>query len=123
MNNPNFLDDGPPATPPQTPPPTDIGQGHPQYYFTQGLLELQKSFVKTETSIISLSTKVEDLGNKIDVLMDWKAKIVGGTFVLIIVTGALWALIVFGSEYYTLTPKSVLSTESPKSLNPAQKKN
>jgi hypothetical protein len=106
VSNPNLQEDAPPASSPQTPPPTDIGHGHPQYHFTQGLLELQKSFVKTEAALAALSANVDAMNKKIDDLMDWKAKIVGGTFAVLLIIGAIWAIIVFGSDYYTLTPKS-----------------
>ena len=105
--------DAPPSEPPQTPPPSDIGRGHPEYHFSQCLLELQRSFVKTETSnatitakLDSLSDKFDSLDQKVSDLVTWKTKLITAAITLSAVVMIIWALIQFGSNYITINFKS-----------------
>ena len=70
-----------PATVPQTT-PTAIGYGHPEYQFVQAIMEMQKSIGEVKASVDALRTVVEGTKSKVDDLVNWKHKIIGGVAVL-----------------------------------------
>ena len=70
-----------PATVPQTT-PTAIGYGHPEYQFVQAIMEMQKSIGEVKASVDALRAVVEGTKSKVDDLVNWKHKIIGGVAVL-----------------------------------------
>lgn len=84
-------DDEAPATLPQIAPPPRIGQGHPDFTVFQGLMDLQRSVAEVKASVEALTKTVDGTKSKVDKLVEWKNKILGGAMVL----GAVIALFAF----------------------------
>ena len=78
---PRSVTDEAPATVPQTT-PTAIGYGHPEYQFVQAIMEMQKSIGEVKASVDALRAVVEGTKSKVDDLVNWKHKIIGGVAVL-----------------------------------------
>ena len=90
-----------PATVPQTT-PTAIGYGHPEYQFVQAIMEMQKSIGEVKASVDSLRTVVEGTKSKVDDLVNWKHKIIGGVAVLGVVITLTWIIITKFWDYVTI---------------------
>lgn len=80
--------DSEPSTPAQTT-PTGGAFGQVDHSFTlQAVMELQKSVGKLEHKIDSLSGSVDGMKSKVEDLVHWKHKILGGAAVLVFIGGA-----------------------------------
>ena len=94
-----------PASVPQTT-PASVGYGHPEYHFVQSIMEMQKTLGEINASILSLRQSVDSTKSKVDDLVGWKNKILGGAAVF----GAICALLGFMftkfSDYITISPPS-----------------
>lgn len=99
--------------PAQTPPPS-IGMGHPEYHFVTGLLEIQKQLGETNSAISALTKTVDSTKAKVDDLVAWKNRILGGAFAL----GAVCALLGFFvskfSSYVTFKDPETTATVAQK---------
>ena len=91
-----------PATIPQTT-PAGIGYGHPEYQFVQAIMEMQKSLGQINASIQALEKSVEGTKSKVDDLVNWKNRILGGT----ITVGVLFSVLVFliTKDYLSFKPQ------------------
>jgi len=101
-----------PLEAPQTIP--TIGLGHPNFNFFQFALEVQKSLGEINSSLITLNKSVESTKTKVDDLVNWKSKILGGAIAI----GVVCTLIGFGlskvSEYVTFkTPVTQVQAVAP----------
>lgn len=101
-----------PATIPQTT-PTSIGYGHPEFQFVQAIMEMQKSIGEVKASIDSLRTVVDGTKSKVDDLVNWKHKIIGGAAVLGIVGTLLGFFVAKFWDYVTIKPPSPPQIQSP----------
>lgn len=81
-------------------------------------MELQKSVAEMNATLIATKAAVDGLKSKVDDLIAWKHKILGGAVVL----GAVLAFIAFvagkASEYVTLRP--VATAQAPAATLPPQ---
>ena len=66
-NSDSGSEDAIPASSPQTT-PKNIGYGHPEYNFVQGLMELQKSVVRMETILESVKQSSDETKGKVSKL-------------------------------------------------------
>jgi hypothetical protein len=89
MSSQNNLKDIPPIEHQDSLPPTNIGRGHPEYHFVQSILELQKTIVETKVAVesinISIGTLKDDVKSiktKVEDLVSWRNKILGGALTL-----------------------------------------
>lgn len=62
---------------PETP-PSALGHGHPEYHFVAGLMDVQKQLGEIKAEIQSLGRTVEDTRSKVEDLVAWKNRILGG---------------------------------------------
>ena len=118
--NPNPYD-GEPLRSPITEPVPRIGNGHPEYHFVQGLMELQAAMQKMDTdlkvSMTRLESKLEGVKDsvdstkkKVDDLVRWKTLILGGAIALGAVTAALWGAYAKFGDRITIAPAPANST-------------
>ena len=107
-----------PTTPPQITPPSQIGYGHPEYQFVQAIMEMQKSLGEINASIISLRESVNSTKSKVDTLIEWKHKIIGGAFVLGAIISILSVIMVKGWDYVSFhTPaQQILPSPAPQPI-------
>ena len=84
-----------PNSPPQVTPDRSIGFGHPEYHFVQGLMEVQKHLGEIKASVDALHKTMDSTKSKVDGLVEWKNKIIGGAIVL----GVLATVIGYGVKY------------------------
>lgn len=95
-------DEAPP--PPQVPPPS-VATGQYDHSFTlQAIMDLQKSFAEVNTHLAALRSSVDSLKGKVDDLIAWKNRILGGAIVLGAVAALLGFLISKASDYVMLKP-------------------
>ena len=107
-----------PATVPQTT-PAAIGYGHPEYQFVQSIMEMQKSLGEINASIVALSKSVESTKSKVDDLVNWKHKILGGA----VVAGALISAFIFlaiQASHYLTIKSPVEEAQQPQQVQQAQ---
>ena len=90
-----------PASVPQTT-PTAIGYGHPEYQFVQAIMEMQKSIGELKASIDNVKNSNDSIKTKVDDLVGWKNKILGGAFVLGVLATAIGVVIGKFSDYVTI---------------------
>ena len=95
------------STPPQG---FGIGMGHPEFHFVTGLMDVQKQLGEIKASIETLTKTVDSTKSKVDDLVGWKNRILGGAVAI----GAVCALLGFGvtklSSYVTFkVPDAVAS--------------
>ena len=91
-------------TSPQVPPPA-IGTGLHDHSFTlQAIMELQKSVAEINTNLLNLKSSVDSTKSKVDDLVGWKNRIIGGAIVLGIVGTLLGFVISKAGDYVTLKP-------------------
>jgi len=106
--------------------------GHPEFHFVTGLMDVQKQLGEIKASIETLTKTVDSTKSKVDDLVGWKNRILGGAVAI----GAVCAILGFGvtklSNYVTFKapetaapPQSstgtLSSTSSPPAAQPAQK--
>lgn len=87
---------------PQTTPPSFSSANHDHSFTLQTVLELQKSVGEINANLQALKSSVDSTKAKVDDLIGWKHKIVGGAVVL----GAVCTILGFAfskaSDYFTL---------------------
>lgn len=76
----------------------------------QVIMELQKTVVETNTRMVSVESSVNSLKTKIDDLVAWKHRILGGAAVLAVVIGAIGYVLGKASDYVTLKPQAATVT-------------
>lgn len=119
-----------PVSDPQVPP--RIGAGHPEYNFVQSVMEMQKhlgevnSSVKTLNDSINTQVKIlnESIGvvsTKVDSLVDWKNKILGGAIALGAVLAGLSFVISQFFAYFDVSVKQPPESEKSATSSDAQK--
>ena len=105
-------DDVVPQSPQTT--PYGIGAGQPGHDFTlQAVMELQKSVAEMNSSLVAVRASVDSMKSKLDDLMVWKNKIIGGAIVLGAVVTLLGFLTGKASEYLTLKPIAATTGSAP----------
>lgn len=119
MNSNNSRQAGPPAdetpaSPPQMPPP-NIGRGHPEYHFVESIMTMQKTLGQIDSSIQALTKSIDSTKTKVDALIEWKNRILGGVMVLGAVIALGGFLVSKFSSYVTIkAPESAaFSTQAP----------
>jgi hypothetical protein len=98
MNN---LRDEAPAAVPQTT-PDRIGYGHPEYQFVTSIMEMQKSLGEINRSISDLTKSVDSTKSKVDDLIAWKNRVLGGAIAFGAACSLVAWLIIQASHYVTL---------------------
>lgn len=101
-----------PASVPQTPPPA-IGQGHPEYHFVQGLMQMQQAIGEVKSSVESLKGSVDGMRVKVDDLVGWKHKIIGGAVVLMAIGSIIGYVIGKASDYVTFKAPTPAAIQAP----------
>lgn len=109
-------DQAPPGVPQTTPP--SIGFGHPEYHFVQGLMEIQKSLGEMQANIQGLQRSVSETKAKVDELINWRNRILGGAVVLGAVCALLGFLVARGADYVAIRMPAAPAIESPASSGP-----
>lgn len=113
------------------PPGYGIGMGHPEFHFVTGLMDVQKQLGEIKASIETLTKTVDSTKSKVDDLVSWKNRILGGAIAI----GAVLALLGWGitkfSSYVTIKAPDAPSptaaaapattAASPATDRPAQK--
>lgn len=109
-----------PVSDPQVPP--RIGAGHPEYNFVQSVMEMQKHLGEVNSSVKSLNDSInnqvkilnESIGvvsTKVDSLVDWKNKILGGAIALGAALAGLSFVISQFFTYFDISPKQPTASE------------
>lgn len=102
--------------------PNPIGYGGPDHSFTlQAIMELQKSFGQVNSNLEAMKASLDSTKSKVEDLVGWKNKILGGAAVLGFVFAALGALIVKASDYIAIkTPHTNATAIQAPQTTPAQ---
>lgn len=87
--------------------PIGIGAGLPGHDFTlQAVMELQKSVGEINANLQAMKSSLDSVKSKVDDLVGWKNKILGGFAVLAVVITFLWYVGSKASEYVILKPST-----------------
>lgn len=78
---------------------------HDHSFTLQAIMELQKSSAEVSTRVEALKSSVDGLKAKVDDLVAWKYKILGGVAVAGICIGLAVSAAVWLSNYVTLKPQ------------------
>lgn len=119
----------PPAT---TPSESYAAFGGVDHSFTlQAIMDLKGSMGELKSSVDQLRTSIEGMKSKVDDLVTWKHKIIGGAVVLGVVISVCAFLVGKFSDYVTIkspssqtqpsiipTPSSGIQVPSPKPVKP-----
>lgn len=103
--------------PPQSTPVQPVQHGYRDHSFTlQAIMELQKSVGEMNANLQALKTSVDGVKGKVDDLVNWKHKIIGGAAV----AGAIIAVLAFlatkAADYVSIkTPSTQVTPVSPPS--------
>lgn len=111
-----------PASSPQIAPPS-IGTGHPNFFPMQTVLEITSSLGEIKANMVHLTKSVDSLKTKVDDLVNWKSRILGGLIVVGFLFGFGTLLFTKFSSYITIKAPDVQATSSepiPK-IEPAKK--
>lgn len=102
-------DDAVPQMPQST--PASLGYGGSNHDFTlQAVMEMQKSVGELNANMQAMRSSLDGLKGKVDDLVGWKNKILGGVAVLLAVSGFVgWAL-AKASDYVTIRVPAGTST-------------
>ena len=87
---------------PQTTPPSFSHTNHDHSFTLQTVLELQKSVGEINANLQALKSSVDSTKTKVDELIGWKHKIVGGAVVLGAVCTILGFAVSKASDYITI---------------------
>lgn len=83
--------------------PLGVGAGQPGHDFTlQAVMELQKSVGEINANLQAMKSSLDGVKNKVDDLVGWKNKILGGAAVLVAVASLLWLIGSKASDYVVL---------------------
>ena len=87
--------------------PIGIGTGLPGHDFTlQAVMELQKSVGEINANLQAMKSSLDSVKSKVDDLVGWKNKILGGFAVLAVMITFLWYIGSKASEYVILKPST-----------------
>ena len=86
--------------------PVSIGYGHPEYHFVQSISEIQKTLGEINSSIRSLEKTVDSTKSKVDDLIGWKNKILGGAIAIGVTCTLIGFLFSKFSDYITISAPS-----------------
>ena len=105
---------------PQAPQSTPASLGMPGHDFTlQAVIGLEKSVAELGVHIHGIKASLDSLKGKVDDLVGWKNKIIGGVAVLIFVGGVLGFLVGKASDYVTFKqPVGPQATPTPSTALP-----
>lgn len=93
--------DSTPQVPQSLPPAfSNHGQGHD--FTLQAIMELQKSVAEMNTTMRAMKESLDGVKSKVDDLIGWKHKIIGGAAVLVVVGGVIGWVIGKASEYVSV---------------------
>ncbi len=92
--------------------------GHTHDFTLQAVMELQKSVGELTSTIKTMSTSLDGVKAKVDDLVGWKNKIIGGAAVLTVVGALLGFLVGKFSDLFVL--KSSIQTEQVNVVVPKQ---
>lgn len=108
--------DSVPSSEPSVPPP--FGGHHDHSFTLQAVLQMQQSIGEMKASVDNLSTSVQSMKSKVDDLVCWKNRILGGAIVLGLVCSIIGFLASKFSEYVTISApvKAPPSVSSPAQL-------
>lgn len=108
-------DDEVPRAPQTT--PRGVSTGMPGHDFTlQAIIELQKSIGEMNATVAATKSSVDGLKTKVDELVAWKNKILGGAAVLAAVVAILGFLLGKASDYVTLRSPPATGVQQPEPL-------
>ena len=104
---------------PQMPQTSPSNFGQPNHDFTlQAVMELQKSMGEMNSTLKTLSSTIDGVKGKVDDLVGWKHKILGGAAALLFAGSVLGFLIAKFSDLFVL--KSSASTAQVATVPPSQ---
>ena len=90
--------------------PEVIRTGQPGHDFVlQAVMELQLAVGKLDAKLDGVKTSIDSTKSKVDDLVGWKNKILGGVAVLVAIIAAMGFLAGKASEYLNFTLKPVVS--------------
>jgi hypothetical protein len=101
--------------------PSGLGAGLPNHDFTlQIVIELQKSIGELNATTQATKSSVDGLKSKVDDLIAWKNRILGGAAALALVIAALGYVAGKVSEYVVLKPVAAAATSAQIELQAAK---
>lgn len=111
--------DSVPSSEPSVPPPYSA---HHDHSFTlQAVMEMQKSIGEMKASIDNLSASVQGIKSKVDDLVSWKNRILGGAIALGVVCSIIGFLVSKFSDYVTISSPAKTPSTAEVSPPPAAK--
>ena len=81
-------------------------------------MELHKAVGEMNATLLSTKSSVDGLRTKVDDLVGWKNKILGGAAVLAVVVAVIGFVVGKVSEYVTLKPASTTAPAAPQPPQP-----
>lgn len=96
------VEDAAPTSVPQTE-PSRIGYGHPEYQFVQAIMEMQKSIGEVNAAIATLTKTADSTKSKVDDIVAWKNKILGGVIVVGVVASVLTLIVTKFSDWISIS--------------------
>lgn len=111
----NGVDEEP--SPPQVAPPAIPSFSHDHSFTLQAIMELQKSVGEMNANLQNIKASVDGTKSKVDDLVGWKNKILGGAAVFGAVIAALAFILGKASDYVTF--KQPVATQATVSAPPA----
>lgn len=97
-------DASPPAA--QTAPMIPAYGSHDQSFTLQAIMELQSSFAEVRSELKNLRASTDGIKSKVEDLVNWKHKIIGGAIVFGVVCTLLGFVVSKAGDYITFKPPS-----------------
>jgi hypothetical protein len=98
------------APPPAQTPPPSLGYGHPEFHFVTGLLAVQKQLGEINANLILLTKTVDSTKSKVEDLLAWKNRILGGAVVVGLACTLIGLAVTKFSSYFMLKPDTPAPT-------------
>ena len=95
-------DDETSPSPPQTAPISPSYGTHDHSFTLQAVMELQASFAEVKSDLKNLKSSIDGVKPKVDDLVNWKNRIIGGAIVLGAVCAILGVVVSKASDYITI---------------------
>lgn len=108
-------DTTPQATPAGMPSP-GFGSHHDHSFTLQAVMEMRQSIGELKSSIDNMNTTVQSTKTKVEDLVNWKNRILGGAIVLGILGTVLGFLISKFSDYVTISQPTKPAITQPATL-------
>ena len=105
---------------PQTPPAMPAYSPHDQSFTLQAIMDLKGSFVEVTTELKNLKSSVDSVKSKVDDLVNWKNKTLGGAIVLGVVATLLGVLVTKASDYISLKTPQAAAAPQPAPTPPGK---